>query len=385
MSTVMIQNTPRFRDYGTWGGPKMIFEAFLEDRAVAMGQLQEAGVSFQEAMSSDDESLMEAGSTSDFKNYLSALATKRLMWGYNDVASSWRTYTGIYDVPDFKPISFTRLTEMEDWEQVNEGGSALDSQISEIVGPSFSVNTYERLFSLTRRAIINDDLNQLRQRPAAMGRSAARTLAKSVIAQLEGNQNTYDGNPLFSTAHQNLMSGSAAALTEDSLGLAITLLRLQTDPNGNRIGIRPRTLVVPAQLELIARRILNSVAVPEPQYGVPVVTPNTPYPGATGIQQFGRGGTNVLAGLVQPVVEEYLTDPNDWYLFGNPNEAPVLAAGFLNGQQIPQIFLRDPGMRDVLGGSDPYSMELDEIVWKGRTEWGTGYYDWRGAVKAVVV
>jgi hypothetical protein len=107
-----------FRDYGNWGGARLLFEGFLEARAVAEGRLSEAGMTFQEAqvleagVNDEQDALIEAGSTSDFANYLADKATKRLMWGYNDVASSWRAYSAIYDVPDFKPISFTRLTEM---------------------------------------------------------------------------------------------------------------------------------------------------------------------------------------------------------------------------------------------------------------------------------
>jgi hypothetical protein len=92
----------------------------------------------------------------------------------------------------------------------------------------------------------------------------------------------------------------------------------------------------------------------------------------------------VLSGAVDYVVEDYVTDNNDWYLFADQNEAPVLATGFLNGAQQPQVFLKDPGMRLILGGSDPYSMEFDEIVWKIRHDWGTGVFDWRGVVKSIV-
>jgi hypothetical protein len=39
-------------------------------------------------------------------------------------------------------------------------------------------------------------------------------------------------------------------------------------------------------------------------------------------------------------------------------------------------------MRNVLGTSDPYSMEYDEVAWKARHDWGTAFLDWRGWVKA---
>jgi len=87
---------------------------------------------------------------------------------------------------------------------------------------------------------------------------------------------------------------------------------------------------------------------------------------------------------VDYIVEDYLTDPNDWFLFADTQEAPVTGVGFLNGVEQPDVFLADPGMINVLGGRDPYSMRYDEITWKVRADWGTGVFDWRGAVKAVV-
>jgi hypothetical protein len=349
-----------FRDYGAWPGSNRLFEAYLEKRSFLEG----------------DDDLQESGSSSDFANYMADKATKRLMWAYNEVSSSWREYSRTYSVSDFKPISFTRLTEMQDILPVAEGGDYKDSQVDEIVGPSLTVTKFGRLFSLTREAIINDDLNQLRDRPAAMGRSAARPLSKAIVGKLEANPNAYDGQALVHVNHNNILSGTQFALSEDTLAQAIAKLRLQTDPNGNRIGLRPQRLVVPAELELTARRILNSSLVPLAGQ-VKGSTDSTAV-------AHGFGGVNVLAGIVDPLVEEYLVDNNNWYVFANPQEAPVLAVGFLNGKETPDIMLKDPGMRLVLGGSDPYSMEFDEIVWKIRHEWGVGVFDWRGLVKAVV-
>lgn len=361
-----------FRDYGDWHGPNKLFEGFLQQRQIDQHRLQEAGVTYADARRAEDEELRESGSTSDFATYLNDKANKRLMWGYGEVSANWRRYARTYSVPDFKPQTFVRLTEMQDLLPVPEGGEYKDSEIGEIVGPSFSVDTYGRLFSLTRKAIINDDLNQLRDRPAAMGRAAARSVSKSIVGKLEAPGNAYDGVPVFDASHGNLLT---SPLDETSLADAITKLRLQTDPNGNRIGLTPAFLLVPAQLELTTRRILTSTTVPQP-YGTG---------GQATTPDYGRGNAH-LSQLVQLnyAVENFLTDANDWYLFADPNEAPVLAVGFLNGKDTPDIFLRDPGMRNVLGGSDPYSMEFDEIVWKIRHEWGTGIWDWRGAVKSAV-
>lgn len=359
-------------DTGTWPKQIKLFEAFLQAREIAEGQIQEAGLTFESARASDNDELKEAGSTSDFATYLNNKITKRLMWAYNEAPSSWRRYAKTYSVSDYKPLEFTRLTEQEDLLPVPEGGPFHDSQIGQIVGPSVTVGKLGRTMSLTREALINDDLNQLRDRPAALGRAATRTLAKNVNRKLRENPKAYDGTAVFAEAHGNLGS---KALEETPLSEAITAIRVQTEYNGNRIGLQPRTLVVPPELEMMARRILHSASVPQPAGSEGVSGKEIP---------FGRGGENVLSGLVDYVVETYLTDPSDWYLFADPNEAPVVAVGFLNGKEDPDIYLKDPGMRNVLGGSDPYSMEFDEIKWKIRHEYGTALVDWRGGFAALV-
>jgi hypothetical protein len=216
-----------------------------------------------------------------------------------------------------------------------------------------------------------------------MGRAAARTLGHDIVNTRIANPTTYDSKTMFNTEHGNLLSGASAFLSEDAGAQAATLLRLQTDEGSNeRIGLRPRTLVLPPQMELIARRILASTLVPEPQTGVAPVVPS----GMTGwnTQQFGRGGDNVMRAFADYVIEPYFTDANDWYLFADQNEAPLIGAGFLNGVETPDIFLKDPGMRNVLGGSDPYNMVFYNIVWKIRADWGVGILDWRGGVKGSV-
>jgi hypothetical protein len=338
-----------FRDYGPYGGQVKLFEGFLQ-----WTETEEA------------ETLRESGSSSDFATYLADKATKRLMWGYNEQTANWREYTRVYQVADFKPISFVRLSEMQDLLEFHEGGEYRDSEIAEIVGPSLTVKTYGRLFSLTRKAIINDDLNQLRDRPAAMGRAAARTLNRAVVGNLVANPNAYDAKALFHNDHNNLISD---VLSETGLQNAIIKLRTQTDPNGLRVALRPHRLVIPAELEFTARRLLNSTEIHQP--------------GAGSTAAYGQGSLNPVQGIVQYIIEDYLTDATDWYLFANPTEAPTVAVGFLNGREVPDTFLKDPGMRSVLGGSDPYAMEFDEIVWKIRHDFGVGVFDWRGAVKSV--
>lgn len=335
---------------GSWPREVRLFEAYLDW-----------------AESDNAAELRESGSSSDFANYLTNVVGKRLMQTFREAPAIWERYTTTYNVPDFKPLSMYGLTEGQDLLPFDEGGEYKDSQISERVGPTMTVQTYGRLFSITRKALINDDLGLLRDTPGRLGRAAARTLNRSVVATLEGNGNAYDGTALFHSSHSNLVTD---ALSESGLSAAALKMNQQTDDNGNPIMVSADMLVIPGALEMTARRILNSVEVTIQGSG------STP--------AYGQGNANVVRGYVDYAVDRYLTDANDWYLFANPSDAPVISVGFLNGQREPQTMLKDPGMRLILGGNDPYSMEFDTIEYKVRHEWGTAIIDWRGAVKAAV-
>lgn len=384
--------------YGRVGKPVRLYDGFLEKRRIVEARLRQAGLTDSElrAWASDapggarvveeglmeaniaggndlrEELLQESGSTSDFGAYLADKATKRLMVGYQEAPSSWRQYTRIYSMPDFKPISFVRIGEMAEPLEINEGSPYVDSPLPEIPGPQVTLGTWGRLFSLSRRAIVNDDLNQLRDRPAGMGRAMARKLAATGVQLLETNPLAYDGTVTFSVAHKNLTTG---LFSEEVIGQMITKLRRQTDDNGLRLSLRPTASIIPPELELRAAMIQQSTTVPLAGYA-PASTRSVPL-------SHGMGDANVIQTAIRNwIVEDYLTDPDDFYVMADPNQAPGLAKGFLNGKENPDIFLKDPGMRSVLGTSDPYSMQYDEIIWKSRHDWGDAILDWRGLQKA---
>jgi len=56
----------------------------------------------------------------------------------------------------------------------------------------------------------------------------------------------------------------------------------------------------------------------------------------------------------------------------------------LNGNTTPFIGLKDPGVRAVLGGNDPYSFEFDEVAYKLRHDFNFKPVEWRGIVAALV-
>ena len=87
----------------------------------------------------------------------------------------------------------------------------------------------------------------------ALGRSAMRKVSDLVFEVLLANAGSF-----FDAGRGNYMDGADSALTFDGLAQAITLMMLQRDDEGNDLDLRPRTLLVPPELQTTARALLES-------------------------------------------------------------------------------------------------------------------------------
>jgi ATP-dependent protease ClpP protease subunit len=114
-----------------------------------------------------------AQSTSDFPDLLGAITGRALRQGYELAQSTHAIWTAERDVADFRAQTLIQLSEAPGLEKVLEGGEYTSSYFSESA-ETFSVETFGRIVSLTRQALINDDLNAFTRIPAAFGASARR-------------------------------------------------------------------------------------------------------------------------------------------------------------------------------------------------------------------
>lgn len=308
--------------------------------------------------------LLESVSPSDFPNLLGNTLNKVLLQAYRGVTSNWRRFVRTAELPDFKDKTLLRLTETDELVEVKPGGEYIGSGVSE-TKQTYKLRKFGRQFGILWETIRNDDLDALRRQPERFGRAAARSVDKFVIQTLlEGNANTYDGNPVFSAGHNNLATGTGSALGEASLSAGITAMKKQTDEKGNPLGIVPAFIIVPPDLEFTARKLLNSTLVPGSN----------------------NNDVNVLRGIVEVLVEPLLTSATAWYLAANPADVDTIEVGFLRGiGDQPQLFVKDPDARRVGGGDiDPLDGDFDhdEIQYKVRHVWGGAIPDFRGLYKA---
>jgi hypothetical protein len=211
--------------------------------------------------------------------------------------------------------------------------------------------------TVTMEMIANDDLGALRDIPKRLGRSAARTLHEFVFDFLKDNGNIYDGTALFVAGHNNL--GTTAFSVSALRDLRLKMLKQTEQNSAKRLGITPRHLIIPVDLEHEAFIALNSLYLPS---SVGTAAPSDQNYAKT----YGLEVTSV----------PYWTDTNNWFLAADPSDTPTIEIGFVNGEE-PELFVAD---QPTVGSM----FTNDKIVYKVRHIYGGAVLDYRGFAGAIV-
>ena len=294
------------------------------------------------------EIIKNAQTTSDFPSILENTAAKTLRTGYENEPSTHMLWTGEKEVTDFKLQSMVALSEAPDMLEVKEAGEYTHGSFGESA-ESFQIKKYGRLISITREALINDDLNALANMTFAFGAASKRLEADLVYAKLLSSTNMSDGNPLFHASHGNL-AASGAALSITSLASARAAMRKQKGINGLQyIDPVPRFLIVPVALETVAEQLVASLVDPSKS----------------------NDTTNVQWVRNLTVVADPRLDDNSevsWYLAASPLQIDGIVRAYLAGEQRPYYEVSDEFERDVTSV-------------KARLEFAVGTIDFRALYK----
>jgi hypothetical protein len=289
-------------------------------------------------------------STSDFSNLLANVANKRLRSGYEENEPSYRRWARqAPDAPDFKQMSVVNLAGAPDLLQVNEHGEFKYGAMTD-GKETYSMLTYGRIVSLTRQALINDDLRGFDRLVGAFGNSAARLENRTVYAILTANAALSDTIALFHASHSNL-AGSSAAISVASLGVGRAAMRLQKGLQSEELNLTPSYLIVPATQEQLAYQYTSS------NY--------TPVTAAT-VNEFRAGGRTAVEPIVEAILDANSTTA--WYLAANTGQVDTVEFCYLSGAAGPVI-------ESELG------FEVDGISYKCRLDFAAKAIDFRGLFK----
>ena len=200
---------------------------------------------------SNEEMLRLAFSTTSLPIILSNVANKSLMEEYNYDASNVGLVSQRMNVKDFKTITWTNIFKDLTLKEIGADGAMKQGSVSE-TEYNFSIDQFAREFSVDRKMIINDDLNALQRVFAGFGRGA------SVAEQRDFWTTFVDDGGSFYTA-----SLQTPVLSIDALTTMFTVLRSNTDENGDPISVTGTTLIVPPSLETYANQLAKDLTVNE--------------------------------------------------------------------------------------------------------------------------
>lgn len=285
-------------------------------------------------------------STSTFPAIMSNLANKSVMVGFNEAETTYQIWAGKGSNRDFKEAARVALSEAGTLELVPEGGQFKQDSFGEASART-KVATYGKLFSLTRQAIINDDLGLFSKIATKYGSAAKRLVNKMVYAQLTGNVKMQDNVALFDSKHGNV-AGTGEALSVKAIAKAITAMRRQKGITGEAtLNITPKYLVVPPELEVTAYQIVNSTAA---------------------VDGVNSGVVNPYKGRFIVVADAELTDPDAWYLVADATQHDTIEVTYLNGVETPRLETRQ-------------GFDVDGIEYKVAFDCGVSALDFRGLYK----
>jgi hypothetical protein len=182
-----------------------------------------------------------------------------------------------------------------------------------------------------------------------LSRAAKRTLSKFVLDFIRSNPTLYDGVAFFHATHGNL--GSAALDATSLAARRLAMLKQAEGDSLDRLGIGPKFLVVPVDLEQTASDLF-------------VRNTNN-----------DKSFINELTLQVLPVW--YWTDANDWALVADPVEVPSIEVGFLDGNEEPELFVQDNPTVGSMFSNDKLTYKIRQIA-------GATVVNYRGFDKSVV-
>lgn len=288
--------------------------------------------------------------TSDFPILLESTMHKTLLEAYRVTADTWSRFCKTGSVSDFRAHPRYRVGSLGNLESLNEAGEFRHKAIPDGEKASITADTKGNIITISRKAIINDDLGAFLDLAAMLGRAAKRTIEADVYALLALNGGLgpvlADGLTLFHANHGNI--GVGAAISVEAIDADSVLMAQQKDVGGNDyLDLAPWVLLLPKSLGGTAR-VINDA-----QYD-----PDT----ANKLQR-----PNKVRGLFRDIVDTARLTGTRRYLLADPGLAPVLEVAFLDGNQEPFL--------EVQNG-----WTVDGAEYKGRIDFAVAGTDYRGAV-----
>lgn len=195
-------------------------------------------------------------STGDLQSVIAQVNNRFVLDTYQHGIDDIMRWCAPAPVKDFKPTHYGDY-QINTPGELFEGSEATFATLSHS-GEQVRVRSFLSILSVTRQALINNDLALIASGSAKFANAAVKKEKSLAYAVLTGNPNLSDGNPLFGAG--NTITGSAGtSITVQNIGAAFAALSRQSDMLGEDSDASARFILAPPELATEAAYSLNQI------------------------------------------------------------------------------------------------------------------------------
>lgn len=280
--------------------------------------------------------LQEVLTTSHFTAYFTDALSRAFYADYNYQGFGWSNFITRDESPDFRAVKRFRMTEPDDLARRGEKEQVRETNVDAGSPVTLAVDEFSRVFDVSWRAILNDDLGKIRETPQRMAKAASRWLDK-FVSRLYDNATSQAGLTALGTNY-----AGTGKLTVANLTIGLQALKSRTDAKGYKIDFSRVFLVIPAISEVTASEMLSNL---------------TAYGGTN-----SNNLNNFLAGVVvDPHMTATIGGNIPWYLIAGPQDAPTVTLLRLRGQAGPVVAQKRSDVQ-VISGSAPAAFGMGDFA-----------------------
>ena len=320
-----------------------------------------------------------AQATGDFTNLLSNVLNKSMAKGWDIADTTYQLWCGSGVLTDFKTADLVKMTGYGDVELIPEGEAPRESKFADMKEQA-KLATWGSYFTLTRQALINDDMTWFTKVPARMTASYRRKINYRVYYLLFNNNGAAanfvgptmleDTVTLFNAAtHANYLAlGTGAAPAEATLNTAWNAMvnQNQPSPDGGRsktipASVKPKHIIHGPMNTMAVHKLLSSL-----YYSTSSGDPGDNYQISN---IFGPGQPRNIQAVEEVLIDRFITATATypWYLAADANLNDTITVFSLNGMDRPAT------------SNAPSSIgEAEGMKYQVRGDFVVAAVDWRG-------
>jgi len=263
-------------------------------------------------------------STVDLTGLLGTVGNKILLNAFTAVDVVYERIAQQADFNNFLTYTQYRLDHTGGFEKVGADGELKHGKLAE---SSYTnrLATSGQMLTLTREAIVNDDLNAMQSLYGTLGRKARLAVEKALFSGV-----LMEAADVFYTAGQGNKL-TATPLSVAGLGAAETAMLAMVDADGDPIYASPKILLTPPASKFLALQLYSSARVNEAATAGSAQGVDNPYAGRFAVE----------SSPFMPLATMTGASASDWYLLADPNVLPAFQVAYLQGKRAPTIETAD--------------------------------------------